>query len=69
MRLLDRVPKSAILREPYTVEEIEDHEHSGRIWATIMECRREAQELVRAAYDRGYWDGKHDRDKDTGMGG
>jgi hypothetical protein len=68
MRLLDRAPKSAILREPYTPEEIDEHEHSGRIWATIMECRREAQELVRAAYDRGYWDGKTDRSKDTGVG-
>jgi len=65
MRLLDCAPKSAILRVPYTAEEIDSHEHSGRIWATIVECKREAQELVRAAYERGYWNGK----QDTCMGG
>ena len=45
MKLLNRVnERLAIKGTPYTPEEIDEHENAGRIWATIAECKREAQE-------------------------
>lgn len=63
MKLLSQVNEMKALRvEPYTAEEIENHEYSERIWATVAECKREAQEACRNAWSNGYWAGRHDRD-------
>ena len=62
MKLLNRVnERLAIKGTPYTPEEIDEHENAGRIWATIAECKREAQETGRQLWDDGYWAGVHDR--------
>lgn len=47
--------------DPYSPEEIDAQDNAGRIWATIMAIKMEAQQAVRDAYDRGYADGKFDR--------
>jgi len=67
MKYLNRQPKPDYLKyEPYSIEEIDNHENSERIWSTLMAIRAEAQEQIRRAYDNGYADGKFDRDvKDT----
>lgn len=63
--LLKRINKrQAIKGTAYTPEEIDNHEYAENIWATIASCKREAQEMVRDAYDKGFWDGKEDRDYD-----
>ena len=46
-----RIKKS----EPYTLEELDAHENSGRIWATIAECKREAEELSKRYWSLGFW--------------
>lgn len=48
---------------PYTPEEIDKHEYSERIWATVVECQRKAQEECQKAWDNGYWAGVHDRER------
>lgn len=55
-----RPPASSYNSHPYTVEEIDAQDNADRIWATIAEIRREAQEQIRKAYDNGYADGKFD---------
>lgn len=63
MKILSMVNVPEALRgTPYTPEEINNHEDSKRIWATIAECKREAQEACRNAWSNGYWAGRHDRD-------
>lgn len=47
---------------PYTIEEMDAHENSSRIWATVTAIKVEAQEAVRGAYDNGYRDGLYDRE-------
>jgi len=62
MKYLNRRPKPEYLKhEPYSIEELDNHEDSFRIWATISAIKDEAQEAVRDAYDRGYADGVYDR--------
>lgn len=62
MKLLNAVDSKAGEKgTPYTPKEIDAHEYSKRIWATIAECKREAQELSRKTWDEGYWAGVHDR--------
>jgi len=62
MRYLKRQPPPESLKlEPYTVDEIDEHEDSFRIWATVSAIKDEAQLAVRDAYDRGYADGVYDR--------
>jgi hypothetical protein len=58
MKLLNAVDSKAGEKgTPYTPKEIDAHEYSERIWATIAECKREAQELSRKTWDEGYWAG------------
>lgn len=60
-RLLNAKPKVTYLNsEPYSPEEIDALENSGRTWATLVELRREAQEEFRRSYDNGYRDGRFD---------
>ena len=48
MKLLNAVDSKAGAKgTPYTPKEVDAHEYSERIWATIAECKREAQELSR----------------------
>jgi len=64
------VPIKATLASPLTIEEIHAHEDAERIWATVAEIRREAQEAWRKAWDEGYWEGAHqDPTKDMGYHG
>ena len=51
----------ALKGQPYTVEEIDQHENASRIWATIAQCYREAQEEGRKLWGDGYWAGISDR--------
>ena len=58
MKMFEQVNISAAMKgTPMSAKEIDDHENCNRIWATIVECRREAQELVRESWQLGYWDG------------
>lgn len=60
MKLLSRINERVALEgEPYTPKEIDEHECAERIWATIAQCKREAQELVRDAWEEGHWTGSH----------
>ena len=54
-------PVSAFKSEPYSLEELDEHPNSNRIWATIMAIKEEADEYVQRAYDNGYSDGLYDR--------
>jgi len=50
------VPTTAVLKEPYSVEEIDNHPNADRIWATIKAVREFAESV---GYDEGYsggWD-------------
>jgi hypothetical protein len=59
MKYLNRKPPvQSLSYKPYTVDELDEHLDSYRLWATVSEIKREAQEAVRDAYDRGYTDGK-----------
>lgn len=61
MKLLNRINERAALKgEPYTPQEIDKHEDAERIWATIAQCKQEAQESVREAWDNGHWAGSHE---------
>ena len=51
--------EQALKGRVYTPEEIDKHEDARNIWATIFECKREAQVMVSEAYDNGYWHGQH----------
>ena len=63
--LLKRInERQALKGRAYTPGEIDKHEDAANIWATIARCKQEAQEMVRDAYDKGFWDGKEDRDYD-----
>lgn len=62
MKLLNSVNYQDTNSTPYTLEEINAHEDKDRIWATIAECQREAQDAFREIWDRGYWAGKHDKE-------
>ena len=63
MKILDSINlRLAFKGKPYTPVEIDEHESAERIWATIAECRREAQEAGQKLWDDGYWAGVHDRD-------
>lgn len=48
------VAPQAYKSKPLTVEEIDEHTDSGRIWATILAIRLEAQQECRTAYERGF---------------
>lgn len=43
---------------PYTIEEVDDLPNAGRVWATLMEVRREAQEACNRARELGYQEGR-----------
>lgn len=65
MKYLNRQPKPGHHKfQPYTVEQIDKHVDSERIWSTIQAIKLEAQEAVREAYHKGYADGKFDREVD-----
>lgn len=67
MKLFDHINIPQALRgKPYTPEEIDKHEYAERIWATVAECKREAQELCQQAWGDGHWKGQHDNRYDKG---
>ena len=68
MKLLNAVSLTHIKAEPYTSEEIDNHEYADRIWATIAQCKREAQDACEKAWSDGYWAGVHDREHSS-LGG
>jgi hypothetical protein len=51
----------SLTSQPYSLEELDEHPDSHRIWATIMAIKEEADEYVQRAYDSGYSDGLYDR--------
>jgi len=44
--------------EPYAPEEIDDLPNKGRVWATILAIRLEAQEACNRARELGYQEGR-----------
>lgn len=57
MKLLNCVNEVEALKgKPYTAQEIDNHEDSKRIWATISKCKQEANELGREMWSKGNWD-------------
>lgn len=48
--------KAALKGKPYSPQEIDAHECSDRIWATIAQCKQEADMAVREAWEKGYRD-------------
>lgn len=56
-------PPMSLTSQPYSLEELDEHPNSNRIWATIMAIKEEADEYVQRAYDSGYADGLYDRRK------
>lgn len=61
MKLLTLVSDNALSKaKPLTAEEINAREDSERIWATIAQCKLEAQEQCRSVWEDAYWKGKAD---------
>lgn len=52
-------PYQALVEEPMTVDEIDQHEDSGKIWATILKAKKEFWE---DGYRAGYEDGGESED-------
>lgn len=53
-----------IKAKPYTIEEIDSMPDRGRMWATIMQIRMEAQEACNRARELGYDEGISDASYD-----
>lgn len=49
-------PPQAFNYTPYTLEQINGHLDSYKIWATILAIKAECQQECRKAYDRGFRD-------------
>ena len=59
MKLLNRINNRLALKgNPYTAQEIDEHECAERIWATIEQCRQESLAAATASYEIGYAFGK-----------
>ena len=59
MKLLNSVnDKLALNGEPYTADEINNHDNAARIWATIAQCKEEAQDAYKKGYGDALWDTK-----------
>lgn len=59
MKLLNRINERLALKgNPYTPQEIDEHECAERIWATIQQCRQESLTAATASYEIGYAFGK-----------
>lgn len=43
--------------KPYTIKDIDEMPNRGRMWATIMQIRMEAQEACNRARELGYQEG------------
>ena len=57
MKLLSCVNEVEALKgRPYTKEEIDNHEDSNRIWATVSKCKQEANDLGREMWSKGNWE-------------
>jgi hypothetical protein len=60
MKLLNRINERLALKgEPYSPQEIDEHEYAERIWATIEQCKQESMVAVKEGYDIGYALGKN----------
>ena len=53
-------PPPAYRADPYTVNEIDAHPDSARIWATIIAMRFAHEQANAREYDRGYADGRRE---------
>lgn len=54
MKLLNRINNRLALKgNPYTPQEIDEHECAERIWATIEQCRQESFIAVKEGYEIG----------------
>ena len=59
MKLLNCINERLALNgNPYTPQEIDEHECAERIWATIEQCRKESFVAVEEGYNIGYAHGK-----------
>ncbi len=55
MKLLNRINERLALKgNPYTPQEIDEHECAERIWATIEQCRQESLDAIEEAYGRAF---------------
>jgi len=60
MKLLSLVnERLAFKSQPYTPEEVDKHDDAGRIWATIAQCKKEADAACKQSWEDGYWLGLH----------
>ena len=59
MKLLNRINQRLALNgEPYTADEINNHDDANRIWATIAQCKEEAGDAYRKGFGDGLWAAK-----------
>jgi len=59
MKLLNRVNEATAAKgKPYAAEEIDKHDNAARIWATIYQCKVEAQDAYKKGYGDALWDTK-----------
>ena len=58
MKLLNRINERLALKgNPYTPQEIDEHECAERIWSTIEQCMQESLAAATASYEIGYTKG------------
>ncbi len=58
-KILGRINERLALKgNPYTPQEIDEHECAERIWATIAQCKQEFDEAVDLSWKNGYEYGK-----------
>ena len=59
MKLLNSVNEATAKKgKPYTPDEIDGHDNAARIWATIAQCKEEAQDAYKKGYGDALWDTK-----------
>ncbi len=57
--VLGRTPPSDYIKhQPYTLEEIDTHSDSKRLWATLVSIAQEYERLIDDSYDYGFKDGE-----------
>jgi hypothetical protein len=56
MKLINSVNESLALKgTAYTPDEIDKHDNAARIWATIAQCREEADSAYKKGFDDCLW--------------
>ena len=55
MKLLNRINERLALKgNPYTPQEIDEHECAERIWSTIEQCMQESLDAIEEGYGRAF---------------